>query len=289
MHIQKNVWRIVSFSLCLAIVLAFGSCERDKPNDGVALADMPGEFIAYDVFVPNYDNIYVPNNDAAGICDFAILKTNVQELILEQNICGLNIVCLRDDKGNVYAASPDAQNADCYYCFLEIGDDMFPYADTIEIFEYSDVLNKSGFVLSFTAGANYRPILYFYMEDNMPVLLAECNKSSYEIDSGDEKTRKLLSCSGSMIGEAAVYYFASDRIYMLDINAFAYSQFCENNETVSVNYDGSKDKFMIDIIPNAGETDDIISKEAYIRGNALYVKKGIDKLGQSAYNGGKGE
>lgn len=225
------------------------------------------DFIAYDVFVEKTENIYEPDN----ILDFQILKSDTSETIINKNISGFDIACVKDNNGNIYAVLSDNPNNDYYNCFYEIGDAEYPYSSTIEISEYNAVLNNSGFILSFGVGANYKAILYFYVDDKKPKLLVECDKSNYEIDPDNEGNKKLVTNFGSMISEVVVYYSIQNVIYRINLNDFISKQLCADNETASIMYDNTKNKFTIDIL-DSGNLNSKSSKEAYILDNILYIK-----------------
>jgi hypothetical protein len=132
-------------------------------------------------------------------------------------------------------------------------------------------MGHSGFILSFGTGADNKSILYFYIKDDKPVLLAECEKSNYETDYDDKGNRKLITTFGSVISETVIYYNINNQIYRFNFNSFVYDLFCTDNERVSVTYDDNDDNFIINIFPKDNFTI-VSSKQAYINGDILYIK-----------------
>lgn len=158
------------------------------------------DYTAYDVFIENKDNIYKPDD----INYFQVMKSETADIIYNNNYDKINIVCIKDNSGNIYAALSGSENSDCYNCFYTIGDSEYPYSDTIDISGYNGVMGHSGFILSFETGADNKSILYFYLKNDKLVLIAECNKSNYETDCDDIGNRKLITTFGSVIFETAV-------------------------------------------------------------------------------------
>lgn len=261
---MMNRFFIVFAFLVLVSLSGCGSETPAKTGDITASDTEYSDYTAYDVFTADDDAVYKPGD----IISFQVIKSDETDIIAGKNIYGADIVCLKDGNGDFYAAVSDSEY---YNCFFQIGDTEYPYSDTVEISEYSGVLEHSGFILSFGTGADHKNILYFYIEADMPVLLAECDKSNYEISSGDEGNRKLITSFGSMIPETAVYYNIDGQVYRFDMNSFIYDSFCADNEMVSVRYDSAEEKFLIDICSKA-DLAVVSSMEAYIDGDALYIR-----------------
>jgi len=274
---MKKTVNFIILSFFIVFIISFFSCTNLSDNTMQSGSNLKNiieddKFTAYDIFVPDYDNIYEINYNNIEICNFKIMKSDTEDVIISLKTADFDIICFRDKSKNIYVAYSYSETEDYLNCFLKIGDDSYPYFETIEINEYNDVLNQNGFIISFMSGINYKPILYFYMnkENKMPVLLAECDKTNYEITSDNNETKKLLTNFGSITGESIIYYFIENKIYRIAMNSFIYDLFCVNNEIISINYDETKTKFTIDICSEVDFT--IIStKEAYIIGNKLYI------------------
>jgi hypothetical protein len=238
------------------------------PTTGAPTLDIGDcNYTAYNVFIEDNDTIYKPND----IICFQVMKSDTVTTIISKNIHGADIACIKDNNGNYYAAISGNKDSDHYNCFYQIGDSEYPYSNTIEIFEYNGVLNHSGFIFSFGTGADTKSILYFYTKEDIPILLAECDKSNYEIYSDDEDNRKLITTSGSIISETIIYYNIIDKIYKFNMNSFIYNLLFTDNEIVSVIYDDTEDKFSINVCSKNNLTV-VSSMEAYIDGNTLYIK-----------------
>lgn len=255
-----------TFLFFLLFLSLFG-CRNDRQsqmNDTQPPDTNDLHYTTYGVFTADNNAVYNPGGSIA----FQVMKSEATSVITSKIVDGADIVCIKDNNGDFYAALSDG---DYYNCFYQIGSAEYAYPNTPEITEYKGVLGYSGFILSFMTGADHKSILYFYIEEDLPVLLAECDKSNYEIGSDDEGNRKLATSFGSMTSETKAYYFIEGQIYQFNMNSFIEDYFCSDNEIASVRYNNDKEKFLIDIY-SKNDFSVVSSMEAYIDGDLLYIR-----------------
>lgn len=261
--------------LIMTAVLLLVSCTGNKPEE-VRSTDQTTDEV--DETIPIIDgylsvelNKYSQKYNSFEISNESstFLNSLVAETITDyKSNDGYKFLVFKNHFGNILCANgyedilgEDSGYQDIIYS-VDNWDEPYHYPlETIEVAEFQNVLGYNGITFSFTAGADSRPIIYWAFKDKRIFLLAECNKSNYEVDVTGDGVNDLITDRSSV---AEVIYMIDGELYKTVIGEALSGEL--NIESIWCLYDVENGKFIF------GEFLGQTEGEAFIKNNILYYK-----------------
>lgn len=270
--------------LMLVLPLLLMSCvENNKPTEEVTsesedkATNAPGvndDIQGIDGYstldLIQYSREYTPYEAGSGYYfSGTFLESTVTEKLIEYEYNECTFLIYRDPSGNIMVAgSKENYGTDI---ILQIADETYAYpADNIKIEGFKNVLGHDGVIISFTEGADSRPIIYLSCDgDGWIYPLAMCNKSNYEVDVNGDGVNDLISWRNSQIH---VIYMSDGELYTVEIMEILNAEVLNkelNIDGIGCFYDNDTNTF------EAGgyKDEEYIAVTAFIKNNILYYNR----------------